>query len=145
VGTIGVRCARPHTNLWFHVGVRIAYDHLHPDFRNDGREDKMNELLHRGEPWGGLTDVGTRIVKRVLDIQGGFLGLTRLVLGLSVVPNYFDLEVKNEKAWRRVLPEVVRIIREETGDPKAAVRLYQKPGGPPVEQWHEPLIRELYG
>ena len=144
MGTIGVRCSARRTNLWFHLDVRIAKGHLTTDFRNDGRDDKLNRMLNLSEPWDELTDVGKRIVRRVLDIRSPF-GLFRPVLGVAARPDYFDLHIRSKRAWRRVLPKVVQIIREETVDPKAAVRVHENPVGSRPEKWHEPLIRELFG
>jgi hypothetical protein len=140
MGSIGVRCAKWHLSLWFHLNVAFADDHLHPDFRSDGKDREIDEHVRLGQPWDGLTDVGTRITKRVLKIKRWGLKSIRT---LSAGPNYFRVEVKREKDWKYVLPKVVAIIREETRDRSAKVRVHGQDQN--VEQWHVPLLRRLFG
>ncbi|SRR6266496_154247 len=137
MGTIGVRCAKSHSCLWFHLDVPFAEDHLHPDFRNDGKDRKLNELLRRDPPWDKLTPTGKKITEQVLKLRG--------VAWLSARPDYFDLTLKAERLWRKHLPTVVAIIRNETNDPKARVVPYIRPGSTKIPQWHVPLLEELFG
>jgi len=113
--------------------MQIATDHLSPDFRSDGRQTL---LLSPDEPWGKLTRLGTGVVARVVCIPG--------VVSLWARPDYFDLEVKSEDVWHRVLPAVVQIIREEARDPKAVVKLHPQ-GGTMAGYWHADLLKELFG
>ena len=136
MGTIGVRCAKSRTSLWFHLDAQFATEHLNPDFRTDGLDRAANEALGILPPWDQLTKLGLLIVSRVLTIRG--------VVRLSARPNYLDLQVRREEDWRCVLPQVVRIIREETRDPYATVRTHQTRGNERYEDWHAPLLRELF-
>jgi hypothetical protein len=136
MGVIGVRCASARTNLWFHLDVAFATGNLHPSFRTDGSDRELFELLGCRYPWGGLTKTGERITMRVLAIPG--------VAELSARAAYFDLHVVSEAQWEDVLPRVVAIIREETGDRTATVVAYKNPHAS-VPQWHAPLLRRLFG
>lgn len=137
MGTIRVRCALSHHCLWFHLDMPFAEDHLHPDFRNDGKDRKLNELLRREQPWDKLTPVGRKITQETLKFRG--------IMWLSARPDYFDLAVNKEKRWRKLLPGVVAIIRKATNDPKARVVPYVRPNSTKVPQWHVPLLEELFG
>jgi hypothetical protein len=140
MGSIGVRCAGWHLILWFHLDKAFADDHLHPEFRTDGKDKKLNDLLRRGHPWERLTDVGRRITERVLNIRRwGF----KAVRTLSARPDYFRVEVKRERDWEYVLPRVVAIIREETRDRSATVMVHTQDQN--IEQWHVPLLQRLFG
>jgi len=115
----------------------FANNHPRPEFR-PGREDaELNKLLGQTEPWDELTEVGQRITRRVIRLKG--------VVQFSAGPDYFNLWVQYERQWRRILPEVVRIIREETRDPGAWVMNLINPHDTTIPQWHLPLLHELFG
>lgn len=137
MGTIGVRCALSHLGLWFHLEVPFAEDHLHPDFRNDGKDRKLNELLGMEQPWDKLTPAGHKITQETLKFRG--------IMWLSARPDYFELAIDKERRWRKILPGVVTIIRKATKDPNARVVPYVKPRSTKVHQWHVPLLEELFG
>ena len=132
MGSIKVRCAVHRLTLWFHFDFLFAADFLHPDFRTDGRDKEINELLRLEYPWDQLTELGHSITRRILRVKG--------VRALSARPHYFSVEVKREKDWPFVLREVVRIIREESRDQQAPVEAHP---GSAAEQWHLPLLRQL--
>lgn len=139
MSSIQVRCSRYRLVLWFHLEVPFAHDFLHPDFRTDGGDNTLNELLGQQSPWNGLTDVGVSITRRLLEVRGNWF--RRQVRCLSARPEYFSLEIKRERDWASVLPKVVTIIREEMRDPSAKVLPY--PPDPDVEQWHLGLLNRL--
>lgn len=136
MGRIGIRCSRNRNALWFHLDKKLAQGPVHPGFRTDGADKALNDLLGLRHPWNDLTLIGSRIVVRMLAIPK--------VIELQARSTYFCLEVAGEESWSTILPEVVRIIREETNDPQGTVTV-QPSLAADIPQWHIPLLKKLFG
>ncbi|HEX6258791.1 MAG TPA: hypothetical protein VFZ48_04900 [Candidatus Saccharimonadales bacterium] len=135
--SIGIRCALEHSTLWFHLSQNLlegggyeGYRELLPySFVSD--EEIRHALIMSKLP-EKMTPEGREIALRVLLLPG--------VQSFGPRQDYFDLTLHNESHWRTVLPAVVEILRDVLGK-KATVHI--EPGSSQVEQWHEPLLREL--
>jgi hypothetical protein len=139
MGTIGVQCSFWKCNLWFFL-EKVAFAEegaaripLTPDNEDDTAKHLVEQMKIRRK----LTSTGVRIAQRILKIDG--------VWRLWARPTYFDLDIKDDKLWPDILPQVIRIIREETKDPQAKVAVLRNPAAPDVPQWHAPLLQKLFG
>jgi len=123
VGSIGVRCVKSHTVLFFHFDVKITKGAGRLEFRPDPVTAKIE--------WGGLTSIGLRLARRLVVILGVEL--------LAAQGTHFEVRVQLEEDWQIVLPEIVAAVREHDKQAKLELLVNDKA----MTQWHERLLRGL--
>lgn len=136
-GDIGIRCSRDPGNLWFHLGSKGIL--TLPGTSTHELGDSLS--FSRGRVWDDLSPMGRAICGRLLSNVEPH--------EIAVRPTYFDLVLRRDRGseiipvWRTALPYVVRVIREALNEPKATV--YRIPPHAAIEEWHVPLLEELFG
>lgn len=134
---IGIRCALNTSCLWFYTEVSFM--------RAGGLLD--DSPITRGNLYKEIGRLPAHPAKKIVRQLFNY----EEVYQLTPRPEYFALDLSPEigsfnpeEAWRNFLPKVIAILRRETRNPDGRV-VVRPMGDPTVPDWHESLIRELFG